>query len=289
MGPSDNPMLVDILRRSSALPVSWADQGEKLERARVYVCPPDTHLLFMDHHFQLSSGARENHARPSIDKCFRSAAAQHGSGVIGVLLTGMLDDGVAGLKNIRDAGGMVIVQDPEDAAFPELPTRALIAVEADRVLPVTAIPTTLATLCVQPRGVSQIAEALSIEAEIDRVGPVEPATLNALGKQTPIACPDCKGPTWLIGEENTRRYRCYLGHVSSARELLLQQSLEVEAALWSAVRALHERAMTLETLATDADRSGRNGVADLYTQRAREARAQADLARQFLQDVVKPT
>lgn len=290
MARSDNPMLVDILSRSSLLPVSWVEQGEKLQRSRVYVCPPDTHLLFTGDHLRLSSGPRENHARPSIDKMFRSAAAEHGSRTIGVLLTGMLDDGVAGLRDIKSAGGLAVVQDPADAAYPELPSRALLAVEVDRVLPVSAIPTTLAALCTQPRGLSHISKALSTEAEIDRVGPIEPTTLNALGSQTPVACPDCKGPTWLIGEENTRRYRCYLGHVSSAREVLLQQSLEVEAALWGAVRALHERAMTLESLAADADRSGRSsGVADLYAQRARETRSQAELARKFLQDVLKPT
>jgi two-component system, chemotaxis family, protein-glutamate methylesterase/glutaminase len=289
MGPSENPMLVDILRRTSPLPVSWAEQGERFERSHVYVCPPDTHLMFNGDHFRLSGGPRENHARPSIDKLFRSAAAEHSSRVIGVLMTGMLDDGAAGLRSINDAGGLVIIQDPEDAAFPELPSRALLAVHPDRVLPLVAIPGALVTLCAQPRGVPNVSRALSIEAEIDRVGPVEPSTLEAIGSQTPVACPDCKGPTWLIGDEHGRRYRCYLGHVSTARELLVQQSLEVEVALWSAVRALHERAMTLETLAADADRTGRTGVAELYTQRAREARSQAELARRFLQDVVTPT
>ncbi|MBA3463181.1 MAG: chemotaxis protein CheB [Deltaproteobacteria bacterium] len=289
MGASNNPMLVDILRRSSLLPVSWADQGARIERSHVYVCPPDTHLLFNGDHIRLTSGPRENHARPSIDKLFRSAAAEHSSRVVGVLLTGMLDDGVSGLLEIQKAGGIVIIQDPEDAAYPELPSRALQAVEPDRVLPITAIPTALSMICAQPRGLPGVSRALALEAEVDRQGSVDPASLHSLGPQTPIACPDCSGPTWLIGDENTRRYRCYLGHVSSARELLVQQSLEVEAALWSAVRALHERAMTLETLAADADRVGSNGVGDLYAQRAKETRIQAELARKFLVEVIKPT
>ena len=288
MGPSENPYLVDILRRATHLPVTWAEQGERLERSHVYVCPPDTHMMFTDRHVRLASGPRENHARPSIDKTFRSAAVEHGSRTIGVLLTGMLEDGVAGLRMIREAGGQIIVQDPQDAAFPELPGRAL-KLEPDRVLPITAIPGALVTMCQEPPGLSHVSHALSVEAQIDRIGAVEPSTLDTLGPQTPVACPDCKGPTWLIGDENNRRYRCYLGHVNSARELLTQESLEVEAALWSAVRALHDRASTLETLAKDAERLNRPGVADLYAQRARETRAQAELARKFLLDVVKPT
>jgi two-component system chemotaxis response regulator CheB len=289
MGPTENPYLVDILRRASKLPVAWVEQGERFARGRVYVCPPDTHLLFTDDHFRLASGPRENHARPSIDKLFRSAAAEHGGRTIGVLLTGMLDDGVAGLRQIQEAGGIAIVQDPDDAAFPELPARALLALKPDRVLPVSGIPGALMSLCKQPSAHTQVSRALAIEAEIDRVGPVDPATLNGLGTQTPVACPDCKGPTWLVGDENARRYRCYLGHVTSARQLLIQESLEVEAALWSAVRALSERAITLETLATDADRTGRGSAAELYAQRAKETRGHADLARKFLLDVVKPT
>jgi two-component system chemotaxis response regulator CheB len=131
-----------------------------------------------------------------------------------------------------------------------------------------------------------IPPTIGIEAEIDRVGIVEPATLHGIGPQSSISCPDCHGPTWVIGDEHTRRYRCYLGHVNSAREVLQHESLATEAALWSAVRALHERAMTLESLAADSDRMGRAQVAELYAERAKEARSQATLAHKFLTDVV---
>jgi two-component system chemotaxis response regulator CheB len=288
MGATDKPHLVDILRRATNLTVTWAEQGERIERSHVYVAPPDTHLVFNDDHLRLSSGPRENHARPSIDKMFRSAAALHGNRVIGVLMTGMLDDGVAGLRDIQRAGGVTIVQDPDDASYPELPTRALLAFTPERVLPVVAISSALISLTAEPVAGSLIPEALAVEARIDQLGPVEPATLDQLGKQTPIACPDCKGPTWLLGDENSRRYRCYLGHVNSARQLLIREALDLESALWSAVRALHERAVTLETLAADADKSGRGGAGEVYAERAREARTHAELARKFIQDVVKP-
>jgi two-component system, chemotaxis family, protein-glutamate methylesterase/glutaminase len=286
LAPSENPYLVDILRRTSPLKVQWAEQGMPLERANVYVAPPDMHMLFMNEFLRLSHGPRENHARPSIDKLFRSAAAEHDGRVIGVLLTGMLDDGVGGLRDIQAAGGITIVQDPDDATFNELPSRALLAMTPASVMPLSGISTALVMLTEQAHGTGPVPRSISVEAALDLDGTTSPELLDALGPQTPVACPDCKGPTWLMGDEHSRRYRCYLGHVTSARQLLAQESLEVEQALWSAVRALGDRAATLETLAADSQRLGRSQVAQLYTERASEARRQAELARKFITDVV---
>jgi two-component system chemotaxis response regulator CheB len=133
------PMLVSIIQRHAQLPISWVDQGDKLVPGRVYVAPPGVHLVFTDHHLQLVGGPRENHVRPSIDRLMRSAAERHGARTVGVLLTGMLDDGVAGMIALQAAGGYTIVQDPLDAAYPELPTRALQAMQPDAVLRVAEI------------------------------------------------------------------------------------------------------------------------------------------------------
>lgn len=290
LSPTHNPYLVDILKRDSPLPVSWAEQGEPIERGRVYVAPPDAHLLFADEHLQLSRAARENHARPSIDRLFRSAATQHGGRVIGVLLTGMLCDGVAGLRAIREAGGVVIVQDPRDAAFPDLPSRALLALDPDHTLPLDGIATALTALAGTVAGTSTIPEALAMEATLDRIQniPLNPEAMNRLGRQTPVACPQCNGPTWLLGDEHTRRYRCYLGHANGVREMMADKTEQIETALWSAVRALSERACTLETLADDAERLGCNQSAESYRARAKEAREQAGVARQFMVDLTRP-
>lgn len=131
--------LVDILRRRSQLAVQWAEHGTRIEHGRVLVAPPAVHLVLQDNHVQLSQSARESHSRPSIDRLFRSAAANRGSRVVGILLTGMLYDGVAGLGAIQEAGGVAIVQDPTDAAHPELPAAAVRAIRPDRVLPLEAI------------------------------------------------------------------------------------------------------------------------------------------------------
>jgi two-component system chemotaxis response regulator CheB len=206
----------------------------------------------------------------------------YGSRVIGVLLTGMLDDGVAGLRAIREAGGLVLVQDPEGAAFPDLPRRALGALEPDRTLPLDAIGGVLSSLVEQRTGSVQVPDALAMEAEIDRIGSVQPDTMHRLGDQTTISCPECHGPMWKLGDERTRRYRCYNGHASTAADMLAASNEQVETALWSAVRALNDRASTLETLAEDARRLGNAISADTYAERARESRAEAEVAREFM-------
>jgi two-component system chemotaxis response regulator CheB len=286
LAPTGPCYLAEILQRSARIKVEWAEQGARLERGHVVVAPPDVHLMIQDDHARLSGSARENHARPSIDKLFRSAAATRGSRVIGVLLTGMLDDGAAGLVAIQQAGGLVIVQDPSSAAFPDMPASALKTLLPDSLLSLDAIGAELVTRVGEPVQLVPVPSDIAIEAEIDRMETVAPERMHALGRQAPIACPECHGPMWALGDERLRRYRCYLGHAASARDLLDASRGEVESALWSAVRALNDRAMTLETLAADADHSPM--LAQSYGERAREVRTQAELARSFMIALGRP-
>jgi two-component system chemotaxis response regulator CheB len=275
LAASGTPYLADILQRSTRIPVMWAEQGARIERRRVTVAPPDVHMLLADDHVQLSRSARENHSRPSIDKLFRSAAATQGARVIAVLLTGMLDDGVAGLRAVRAAGGVVIVQDPVDAAFPELPTRALQALEPDRKLPIDAVGPAIIELVNGPVDPVAAPRAVELEAELDR-------------RQTIVSCPECHGPMWQVGDQALRRFRCYLGHVTTARELVSASASEVESALWSAMRALHDQAVTLESLAADATHLGNGQSADSFASRARHVQRHLELLRKFMMDLSRP-
>jgi two-component system chemotaxis response regulator CheB len=287
LAATNSPYLATILARASKLPVAWAEQGAPIEHGRVLIAPPDVHMLLAEGHVQLTGGARENYARPSIDKLFRSAAATHRARVIGVLLTGMLEDGVSGLRAIRDAEGVVIVQDPQDAAFPELPHRALKAVVPDRMLPLDRIGGAIISSVGVQVGVSVASQSLALEADLDREGTSSPERLGTLGSQTTVACPECRGPLWQVGDSVLRRYRCYLGHVTTASELLGASALEVESALWSAVRALNDRATTLQTLAEDAKRIGNGQSSETYASRANEAHQQADVVRKFMADLTR--
>jgi two-component system chemotaxis response regulator CheB len=276
------PMLASILERRAQLPVRWAEQGDPIKPGQVYVTPPGVHMMIVDNHLQLLASARENHVRPSIDRLFRSAAALRGGRTIGVLLTGMMDDGVAGLRAIQESGGYTIVQDPTDAEFPELPRRALEALQPDRVATANAIGALLVRLTDEAAHPALTPPTVAAEARLDREDPRDPARMAELGPQTAIACPDCNGPTWLVTDPTSPRYRCYLGHVASARRVLDMGRDQVETALWSAIRALHERSMTYDDLAANATRAGHSELHAMYRTKSELARAQAETARKFM-------
>lgn len=275
------PYLVDILRRRSALPVAWAEEGAAVVPGHVYVAPPDSHLVLADGHLRLDGGARENYSRPSIDRTFRSAAELYGPRTIGVVLTGMLDDGARGLAAIRAAGGRAVVQDPTTAAFPELPTNALRIAGADRTLPLAAIPVALAELVTEaapeaPAGWrARRAAALAV--------PVADPNLDF---EAGLLCPECGGPMRLVGDPHARRYRCALGHTSDATHILVRAADDIESAMWTAVRALHDRARALLVLARDADHAGDPATAATYDRGARDAELAVTRARQLALDVV---
>lgn len=288
MGPQRETYLVDILQRQSKLPVAWAEQGAKVVPGRILVCPPDVHLLFSDDHVMLARSARENHSRPSIDKLFRSAAATYAGRTIAVLLTGMLFDGIAGLAAVCTAGGFTIIQDPRDAQFPDLPTHALEVIVPDRTLPLDQIAAAVREAVTESAPAATVPAEVLIAAQIDATGCATPELMHRLGPQVAISCPDCHGPMWKVGDEKARRFRCYLGHVNAAQDLIHETTVELESALWSAVRALNDRAATLETLASDAKRVGNAQTAAAYAERGREARVHAEIARKFMLDLSIP-
>jgi two-component system, chemotaxis family, protein-glutamate methylesterase/glutaminase len=274
-------LLVSVLQRSTSLPVDWVEAREPLRHGRVYVAPPDRHLVVSDDHVLSVKGPRENRVRPAINPLFRTAAAQRGSRVIGVLLTGMLDDGIAGLEAIRRCGGVAVVQDPSEAEYPEMPERAIASVDVDHVVPIAEMGELLGRLVLEEAPAAEIPRDIAIEAQITVAGTLSPADVEAIGEQAPLSCPECSGPLWRVGQGGASTYRCYTGHSLSNQVMLAAQSDEVERALWAAVRALSDRAGVLEKLAEDEERRGR-AYNVMYRDRAREARAQAEEARRFL-------
>lgn len=199
----------------------------------------------------------------------------------------MMGDGVNGLLAIRDSGGRTIIQDPQDAQFSELPQRALASLRPDARLRLDEIGSALIEMTREQAPETTPPREVVLESEIDRLGPVSPRELDELGDRVQQMCPECGGPLWEVGEREHKHWRCYLGHVVNARNLLDHSSEQVEAALWSAIRALHERAATWESLAHDARATGSDRVATDYQVRATEAREQAELARRFMLDVLR--
>jgi two-component system chemotaxis response regulator CheB len=275
-------MMADLLASRSRLPVKRAEHGEVMQSSQIYVAPPSQHLMLDGDTIELSNGPRENRARPSINVLFRSIAAVRSSRAVGVLLTGLLDDGVAGLEAIKRCGGITVVQDPSDAAFPDMPTNAIAEVDIDHVLPINEMGGLLVDLSDTEVLPADVPEDIRIESRLASANFSKPAELERIGEQVAVACPECSGPIWKIGEGASARFRCHTGHAYSPRRLLEGQADEIEQSMWVAIRALQERSRTLRRLSREADERGNAASAEDFEARAIDSETHAEQARQFL-------
>lgn len=270
-------LLGELLDVRGALPAALATDGAPLEHGRIYVAPPDRHLLLTTQGIHVVYGPRENRARPAIDPLFRTAAVHYRNRVIGVILTGVLGDGVAGLLAIHRCGGEAVVQAPDDAAFPEMPRRALNAVPQAHVVSLAEMGSTLASLAVSPApDPPPVPETLRIEAFLTERAMVNDDWGHIPSHPTDFTCPECNGAIHEIEDEPIRRYRCRVGHAYSSDDLLAAKGQGLEGALWLALQSLQERAQMFETMAREDRRRGRSRNADGYDERARETRDAAD-------------
>jgi two-component system, chemotaxis family, protein-glutamate methylesterase/glutaminase len=281
--PADSPsLLASILARTARLRVESCPDGAPVRAGRVCIAPPDRHLMIREERIRLGRGPRENNSRPAVDVLFRSAALCCGPRVIGVVLSGNLDDGTAGLLAIKERGGMAIVQ--SDPAFPGMPRSAAANVRCDHIVPAAEIAGLLTELAGSsaPRiELPPVSESLSIETQI-----AESALMSAAdqhpGTPSSYACPECGGTLWELKEEGMPRFRCRVGHAYSPETLASEQSRAIEAALWVALRALEETESLSERMAERmAARSP--SVGEMYRTRAREAREHAVAIRDILE------
>lgn len=246
--PADKPsILPQILTDISPLPACHATDGEPIQTRRVYVAPPDYHLLVNQGSMRLVRGPQENRFRPAIDTLFRSAARAYGPRVVGVVLTGYLDDGTVGLQAIKKRGGVAIVQDPEEAEYPSMAKSALRFVKVDYCLPLVEIPSQLIQLSKQPAASEEaypVTQEIEVESNIAEQGMSTQELLEnvaTIGTRTTYTCPECNGSIWQIGTSELLRFRCHTGHSFTANVFLSEQTQNIENALWSAVRAMEEK------------------------------------------------
>lgn len=242
--------LLRVLNRHGQLECIQPEDGERFRPGHIYLAPPDHHLMIDEESIQITKGARENRSRPSIDPLFRSAAVAHGNRVTGVILTGYLDDGTAGLNAIHRCGGVCVVQDPDDAAYPEMPRNAMKATTIDHCVPLAKLGALLTRLARREHGEQgQIPEDIVIEAKIARRVLSDISSVETLGHQAPYNCPDCGGVLWEVDNVESLRYRCHTGHAFTADALLVAQTEKMEETLWSALRMFEERKNLLDRLA----------------------------------------
>lgn len=246
--PADKPsILPQILADVGSLPASHPLDGEPIQTGRIYVAPPDYHLLVNQGSMRVVREPQENRFRPAIDSLFRSAARAYGSRVVGVVLTGYLDDGTVGLQAVKKRGGVAIVQDPNEAEYPSMAKSALRYVKVDHCLPLAEMPDLLVRLSKEPVATE---EAYPVTEEIEVESKIAEQQMNtqeflknveAIGTRTTYTCPECNGSIWQIGKEEPLRFRCHTGHSFTANVFLAEQTQNLENALWSAVRAMEEK------------------------------------------------
>lgn len=262
--------LAEVLEKTSAIPVATAIDGQPIERGRIYVAVPDCHLLVIDGTVRLGSGPRENMTRPAIDPLFRSAALSYGSRTVGVILSGLLNDGASGVSAIKACGGTVVVQNPLDAREDQMPLAALETVDADRVAPAAQLARTIAEIADEDAG-ENISPPESLQLEVQIAGGARLGTdeLSKIAQPAALTCPDCEGVLSEIRNERPLRYRCQIGHATTA-EIVEARGDKVDEALRIAMRVMEERVTLVTRMGEDARRSGRLTVAELYESRAEE-------------------
>ena len=297
--PGGRSVLPEILTRAGPLPATHAADGKAFRPGHIYVAPPDRHMLLAPGgRLRLTREARENHHRPAVDPLFRSAAKYYGPRVVGVVLTGSLYDGAAGMIAIRSAGGLGVVQDPRDAQVAAMPQNTTQLAGADYTAPVAGLAALLGELVRRSPGPRTGGESMRTEPAPAAGGPdpIERAARTAMetmaaqvrgerrGQVAPFTCPECGGSLWQVDEPRTVQFRCHVGHAYNGEALLSEQTEALEAALWTAVRTFREKSVLGRQLAEGERRKGDAAAAGRFDEQAEQAARYAELIVSLIQN-----
>ena len=273
-------LLATVTSAAARLPVHPATDGMAISPGNIYLCVPDYHLILAEGLIRLGRGPRENMARPSIDPLFRSAAMSYGPRVIGVILSGFLNDGASGLEAIKRCGGITLVQDPADAIADEMPRSALQALEVDLTLPAARIGDILSDLVRDPVGPAlPVPPEIRLEVDIAAGARIDSDVLRRIADPSPVTCPQCGGVLSMMRNAKPLRFRCQVGHAYTADVVAKEQENAVDEALRVALRIIEERAELVRRMADDGRNAGRRALAEMYEERAAEYRDYAETIR----------
>lgn len=283
---ADGELMAARLQRSTFYPCKIAKEGEIMKTRHIYIAKPDHHMLLKGNKILLGKGPMENRYRPSIDALFRSAAASHGARVIGIVLTGMLQDGATGMVAIRRAGGICIVQDPNEAEYPDMPEAVINQLQPDYSLPVSEMGQAISQVLKRKlkKRKALIPEDVIKEARIAERVSIGLDFVREIGGHSVYSCPDCGGGLWAIGgkEESPRHYRCHVGHTFSTEGLLVGMQTATETALWTALRIIEERRDLLKGLQAKEKKNGGRRIAATYNKRMEELEQQISQLKKVL-------
>jgi two-component system chemotaxis response regulator CheB len=285
--PDTASRLPEILATAGNLPAMHAEDGEEIKPGKIYIAPPDHHMIVKGQSVLVRKSPKENRFRPSIDATMRSIAYQYGQRAIGVVLTGKLDDGTSGLWSIKEMGGITVVQSPKDAMFADMPNNVLQSVEVDYVTPLAEMGALIVGLASKPIEKTMEVET-SIEGRLELevgIAAEENAFENGItemGEKTNLTCPECGGALVSLKEGSMLRYRCHTGHGYSSESLWLCINEIIEAKLWQAVRSMEEGIIFLEQSATHSDCEGNNGKSSEFYDKANQLKTKSKALLNFI-------
>ncbi len=287
LSPFSPSVLPQILSRVGPMKAVHPQDGEVMKKNTIYVAPPDHHLLLDRDSISVKKGPKENRFRPSIDALFRSAAYSYGPRVIGVVLSGLLDDGTSGLWSVKRHNGLCVIQDPEEAEFPNMPLNVMEYVEVDHCVRICDMGPLVARLTMESapeRPELSESESDLLEAEINIAAEYNAFDMGVLNKGdlTPLTCPECSGAMVQFTEGKIIRYRCHTGHAFTDSALLAGVTKAVEESLWKSVRGMEEAVMILERTARQYEHSGKDETASLFYRKAKETLERAKVIRNHI-------
>ena len=276
-------LVLQRLQKNTTFTCTIPRHGDRIGASHIYLAPPDYHMMVKKDQILISHGPMENRYRPSVDTLFRSAAAHFGPRVIGIVLSGMLEDGAAGMSAIRRSGGICVVQDPNEAQYPDMPQAVLSGLKPDVMLPANEIAPAISKL-VSKRKIRKrrIPEDVIKEAEIAEKVYVGIDHVEGLGEPSVFSCPDCGGRLWEIDHNGVSNYRCHAGHAYTEDSLLGTMEATTESALWIALRILEERRNLMKKMGDKEKQNGRHKMSQAYSKRSRELQVQIDHLRSLL-------
>jgi two-component system chemotaxis response regulator CheB len=293
--PSEaHSFLPEILSRQGPLLARHARDEETIYPAHIYVAPPDHHLLLEVRRIRVQRGPRENGFRPSIDPLFRSAAGVFGDRVIAVLLSGALFDGIAGLLAVRAAGGVSVIQDPQDAMLGSLPRSACQIAGADHVVAAQELGPLLNRLVHRHPGPEGSPPVKDPKDPVEKITETVQQDMDGQtwdgrrGTVSIFTCPECGGCMWQLEDTGLVRFRCHVGHAYLAEALLEEQAAALEAALWTAVRTFRECGVLARQLANRKREEGLGTSAQRFEEEARVADHYGDLIQNLLLQGLRP-
>lgn len=282
MSPNIHGILPQALNRVNTIVATHGHNLEEIKPNRIYVAPPDHHLLVEEGRMLVTRGPKENRFRPAVDPLFRSAAYAYGARVIGVILSGALGDGTAGLWTVKHYGGTTIVQDPLDAEVPSMPESAIREVSIDHCVGIAELPDLLVRLSTDPtteKAVDMKDEQTKKEIEVAAEEPALEKNIMAFGELSPYACPECHGVLSRLQNDNIIRYRCHTGHAYSADALMASIMEKIEDSLYGAIRGMDESIMLLNYMGDHFAEGNHPKLAALYFKKANDAMERSKLVR----------